>query len=315
MNQILSPQNQPILMRWALSNTLMAFDFDGTLAPIVADPQEAKLPIPTWQALDALARITPVAIVSGRSCASLQARLPDSVRLQVGNHGNEGLPGDSLAAAGRIRVCALWQRQIEESVARTPALQGILLENKGSTLAVHYRHCARPKEAHELLQKLLSDLQPAPRLLGGVMVFNVLPQGSLTKLEALQRLEAYSQCDHLLFVGDDITDEVAFAHAPASWLTIRVGLHARTQARYRVRHPGDVCTLLQQLTQISQQAHRRQASLHRRPVIARAIPPRDELFDPQTWEPLREVRLDEEDEVLPDSAPKIPPIGGIPTAY
>ncbi len=310
MNLLLSQRNLPILLRWSLSNTLMAFDFDGTLAPIVDDPQDARLPIPTWQALDALCRVAPVAVVSGRSCASLQARLPPSVRWQVGNHGNEGLPGDDRAAAGRTRVCALWHRQIEESLSRTPRLQGIQLENKGSTLSVHYRHCVEPQETCGLLQHLLSRLQPRPRLLGGWMVFNLLPAGSLTKLEALHRLQAHARCDHLLFAGDDLTDELAFAQAPAHWLTIRVGMQTPTQARYRVRHPAEVCTLLQHVTQLRHRGQRRLARLQRRSADA-GDGGGDGVLDPQARQPRRMGALDENNQVLSHGAPQVPVVGGV----
>lgn len=314
MNLLLSRRNLPILMRWALSNTLMAFDFDGTLAPMVDDPEEARLPVATWQALDALSRVAPVAVVSGRSCASLAARLPETVRLQVGNHGNEGLPGDAQARAGRARVCALWQSQIREGLSRSPALQGVHLENKGVTLSVHYRHCAQPQQACALLQSLLSRLQPTPHLLGGWLVFNLLPAGSLTKLEALHRLQGQTRCDHVLFAGDDLTDELAFAQAPANWLTVRVGLQVHTQARFRVRHPAEVCTLLMHLTRLRQQGQRRLARLQQRSRRggdngSDGGPSSGGLLDPQTGQAFGATGLHEGNEVFSHRAPQVPAVG------
>jgi trehalose 6-phosphate phosphatase len=257
MNLILSQHLQPVLMRWGMSNTLMAFDFDGTLAPIVDDPANARLPVATWQSLDELAQLADVAVVSGRSCSSLSARLPASVRWQVGNHGNEGLPWHAGDAAAQSRVCLLWQRQIEEALMRHPAMKGVHIENKGMTLAVHHRHCADPVQAEVWLRRLLGSLQPAPQLIPGILVTNVLPPRAHTKLEALQELQGHLGSAHVLFVGDDVTDELAFAQAPASWLTIKVGLGEATRASYRVRHPADVCSLIQRLVQIRHQAQRR----------------------------------------------------------
>lgn len=247
MKMILSHQHLPVLMRWALSDTLMAFDFDGTLAPIVDEPDEAHMDTPTWRALDRLAEVAQVAVVSGRSRASLLARLPASVRYIVGNHGNEGMPGHDPDLGVQTRICQLWQRQLEETISRNPELAGLRLENKGATLSVHHRHCEHPYALVQFLGTALTTLQPSPRLIPGIHVMNVLPPRAVTKREALAALMTDAQCDHLLFVGDDVTDELAFTRAPDSWLTIRVGDEGPSQARYRVRHTADVAALLQRL--------------------------------------------------------------------
>lgn len=67
---------------------------------------------------------------------------------------------------------------------------------------------------------------------------NVLPASSCTKLEALHELQRHLRCDHVLFAGDDVTDELAFAKAPPSWLTVKVGpVTATTHAAYSVPTP------------------------------------------------------------------------------
>jgi len=247
MKMILSHQHLSVLLRWAMSDTLMAFDFDGTLAPIVEEPEDAQMNTPTWRALDRLAETAQVAVVSGRSRASLLARLPASVRYIVGNHGNEGMPGHDPDLAAQSRICQIWQRQLEETVARTPELAGIRLENKGATLSVHHRACTHAQALARLLDTTLPGLQPSPRLIQGIHVMNVLPPRAWTKREALAALMHDARCDHMIFAGDDVTDELAFANAPDNWLTIRVGLEGPSQARFRVRHTADVSALLQRL--------------------------------------------------------------------
>lgn len=265
MKMILSHQHLSVLMRWALSDTLMAFDFDGTLAPIVDDPDDAHMDTPTWRALDKLAEVAQVAVVSGRSRASLLARLPASVRYIVGNHGNEGMPGHDPDLGTQTRISQLWQRQLEETISRNPELAGLRLENKGATLSVHHRQCQHPYALAQFLGVVLPSLQPSPRLIPGIHVMNVLPPRAVTKREALGTLMADAHCDHLLFVGDDVTDELAFTHAPEHWLTIRVGHVGPSQARYRVRHTADVSALLQRLHALRCQPiqHARQSGVRR----------------------------------------------------
>lgn len=70
---LLDPQHRPMLDDWLGPSTLFAFDFDGTLAPIVDDPAEARMSPSTWTQLDRLARLAPVAVVSGRAREDLTA--------------------------------------------------------------------------------------------------------------------------------------------------------------------------------------------------------------------------------------------------
>ena len=88
----------PSCSDWLAGNTLYAFDFDGTLAPIVADPAQARAADRVTRPLAQLARLVPVAVVSGRAQRDLIERLPCEIAYLVGNHGNEGLPEEPDAA-------------------------------------------------------------------------------------------------------------------------------------------------------------------------------------------------------------------------
>src|ERR1035441_6032607 len=90
MEYILSRASRAILARLALNRTLCAFDFDGTLSPIVEHPAQASMRDRTRILLDRLAALYPCVVISGRSRADLLGRL-GSVKLAsvIGNHGAE----------------------------------------------------------------------------------------------------------------------------------------------------------------------------------------------------------------------------------
>lgn len=72
---------------------LCVFDFDGTLSPIVAQPDQARLPLGVRRRLLELSKLASVAIITGRSLADIRPRLEFEPDYTVGNHGIEGIPG------------------------------------------------------------------------------------------------------------------------------------------------------------------------------------------------------------------------------
>jgi len=124
---------------------------------------------------------------------------------------------------------------------------GVVLENKGASLSLHYRLAADRAAAHAAVLERASALEPAPRLMEGKCVLNVLPEGALSKREGLIALMAQCGCTHAVFVGDDVTDEDVFVGAPPAWLTVRVGADRDSAARWFVPAQIDVLRLLQAL--------------------------------------------------------------------
>ena len=87
MQHLFSPKGEAALAALLRLQPLMAFDFDGTLAPIVAHPTDARIPPAVLTRLRALAQRLPVAIVTGRSVADVRARLGFEPHFVIGNHG------------------------------------------------------------------------------------------------------------------------------------------------------------------------------------------------------------------------------------
>jgi trehalose 6-phosphate phosphatase len=239
---LLSAVGEAELATLATARSLYAFDFDGTLAPIVASPDQARITAPMSRLLVALARQAPVAVISGRSRSDLRMRLPGDFFHIIGNHGNES-EAEFADGLEQRRLVATWRRQLE-ALLSGPASQGILIEDKGLSLSLHYRLATDRDQARSAVSKAIEQLTPAPLLIGGKMVINLLPQTARTKLEALQELATREQARRVLFVGDDDTDELVFERAPREWITVRVAHWNGSRARYFLHQQPNVTVLL-----------------------------------------------------------------------
>jgi len=242
MKNILAAGNQEILAQAAWTHLLLAFDFDGSLAPIVANREDAVMRPRTRDLMHALCDLYPCAVISGRSRADVEARL-DGANLKhiIGNHGLE--PGAELGA--------FEQEMSEAHEELTRVLRGatgVDIEDKRYSLAVHYRRCRSKPAARKLIRDAVASLQRPMRLIPGKLVINVVPLRAPDKGEALLRLRALEQADVALYLGDDVTDEDVFKiHQPGRLLSIRVGQSQRSQAEYFVRAQRDVDALLARL--------------------------------------------------------------------
>jgi trehalose 6-phosphate phosphatase len=241
-----SPEGQEALRRLAADHTLFAFDFDGTLAPIVSRPDQARAAIGVRQRLAQLAQRVPVAVISGRSLADLRPRIPSEIRLCVGNHGSEGAT-EEADAKGMRKVCRAWVAQLNEWLKEPGSDPGIVVEDKGLTLSVHFRLARDRERAAQRLAELVPRLEPAPRVIGGKLVLNLLPPKARTKFEALVELAQREAVGRVLFVGDDETDELVFAQAPKHWTTVRVDLNRASRADFFVHQQSEVAIVLDQL--------------------------------------------------------------------
>jgi len=223
---------------------LMAFDFDGTLAPIVARPDNARISIAVATRLKALSARLPVAIVTGRAVADVRERLGFEPQFIIGNHGAEGTA--SPATAG-VRADVL-DRLRDTLTAHADVLQaaGVAVEDKGLSLALHYRLSRDRERAQALITDLLQPEPAGLRIFAGKMVVNAVPADAPDKAQAVHALVAQLGAAAAFFAGDDVNDEPVFASAPAHWFTLRVGREApASQARFCLEGPQEMAMLLE----------------------------------------------------------------------
>lgn len=245
MKPILARAERAVLEQFAWSRVLLAFDFDGTLAPIVDEPHLARMRRSTRARLVEVALRYPCSVLSGRARADVARRLEGVPLVEVvGNHGVE-----STRAMGRAatftRVTHRWTQSLRESLADAP---GVEIENKGPSLAIHYRKSRRRRDARLRIERSVAALEGARRVIPGKLVVNVLPEGAPHKGIALRKIRADIGADTAIYVGDDVTDEDVFAlDEPGRLLSIRVGRDARSAAPYYLRSQAAIDDLLDRL--------------------------------------------------------------------
>jgi trehalose 6-phosphate phosphatase len=238
LKDILSRHNREILQQYAWSNVLLAFDYDGTLAPIVSDPGKAAMRDETRRLLVEVAIRYPCIVVSGRVQSDARGWLRGIPLQQViGNHGVEPWQ----ATPPLMAEVKHWAPRLARRLA---GLRGVWIEDKNYSLAVHYRRSREKKKALAAILDAAARLGPA-RLIGGKQVVNILPERAPHKGLALLRERDRLGCDTALYLGDDVTDEDVFGlDQPGRLLAIRVGNKGVSLASYCLRSQAAVDELL-----------------------------------------------------------------------
>jgi trehalose 6-phosphate phosphatase len=224
----------------ATPRLLVASDFDGTLAPIVNNPADAR-PLPgAADALIALAGLpsTTVALVSGRALSTLRelSSMPPPVHL-VGSHGAEFDSGFSHDIDRE-----LLERITAELTAIAANRPGVTVEPKPASVALHVRN-ASAADGRAALDAALAAAQAWDAELTegkAVLEFAVI---STDKGEAIDIIRDRDDATAVVFFGDDVTDEKAFRRMRDGDVGVKVG-PGDTLARFRVESPEDVETAL-----------------------------------------------------------------------
>lgn len=227
---------------------LVASDFDGTVAPIVSNPADAR-PLPAAaEALAALAALssTSAALISGRALRDLRvlSGAPADVHL-VGSHGSEFDAGflDAIDESAKTLLA-----QIEQSMsALAERYPGATIETKPVSVAFHVRNAA-PEHAQRALDEALNAVQDWDvHVTEGkaVLEFAVI---DTDKGAAIEQLRHGTDASAVVFFGDDVTDEKAFSRLTDDDIGVKVG-PGQSLARYRVDSPDDVANALRFLAQ------------------------------------------------------------------
>ncbi len=177
-------------------------DFDGTLAPIVPRPEAARLATGARPVLRRLAAAYGlVAVVSGRPTDDLKSRIGVAGVHCVGLYGLDATPPTSA-----LRDAVPQARLIAEPVA------GAWVEDKGATVAVHYRQSPNRADARIALRAALEELAASSALvLGeGKMVFELFAAGALGKGTVVQHMALERDLGALMVAGDDLADLDSF---------------------------------------------------------------------------------------------------------
>jgi trehalose 6-phosphate phosphatase len=242
-HKILSSEGKSRLEELVRHRTLYAFDYDGTLCPIVSHPKDACMSDETSRLLSSLASRAPAAVLTGRSLADIRTRVRSEHITLIGNHGAEsGAAGFDPAPLQKI--ASTWLNTL-----RLTCPQGVMIEDKGISLSLHFRNVANQEAAYLKLKKLVSQLEPSPRVIEGKLVLNLLPGESPDKGQALLGLMSQYRCERALFVGDDVTDEDVFRLHDERILGVRVGCSSLSKASHYLESQSDIDALFAILLQ------------------------------------------------------------------
>ena len=186
----------------------LLLDFDGTLAPIVSRPQDARLLDGARELIEALRdRLGVVAFISGRGLRDVRERVGVPGLAYAGNHGMEiQRVGEEPAVAEAVSA---WRPALDEyaagQAADPAAVPGVEIEDKGATLSVHWRNAPDPGAAHAWLEgpRAAAARDAGLAVTWGRMVMEVRPPTAIDKGTAARELVAAAGARAALHIGDD----------------------------------------------------------------------------------------------------------------
>ncbi len=233
-------------------------DYDGTLTPIAARPEQAVLPEGTRAVLERLAGLCPVALVSGRDLATLRRLVALEGVTFAGEHGFDIRHPD-----GRLEQPPEVVELVPEIDAIERALRGalddleaLIFERKRFSLAIHYRHLAGSHlgRLREAVEAQLAR-HPQVKAMHGKKVFELQPAIDWNKGRAvlsLMSVEGIGAESLPIFLGDDVTDETAFERLRGRGLCVVLeGEEDReTAATLRLSDPDEVRVYLERLCRL-----------------------------------------------------------------
>lgn len=235
------------------NQVLFCFDYDGTLTPIVEDYEKAFFPEDMRDVLKQVASKMPVAVVSGRDIKFIQKHVNLSEVYFAGSHGfeiegPEGYAYEVEEGKQLLPVLDAVEQRLRDDFAKT---EGVEVERKKYAIAVHYRQVPEESiaEVEEIVARVLGD-NPKVKKGEGKKVMEIKPNIDWHKGKAVETLasklsnKAGDSC-MAFYIGDDITDEDAFA-ALKDGCGILVGSHGdQTYADYRLESVAEVKELLE----------------------------------------------------------------------
>lgn len=236
---------------------LLLLDYDGTLTPIVETPKKAVISKETKELLQRLSKNSHCAlgIISGRALEDIKNTVGIKDIIYAGNHGLE-IEGPKIKFESHVspRLKSVIRNIAEELSKRLSSINGILLEDKGLTLSIHYRLV--DKKDMPALETILFEVANPYTLRGkikinsGKKVYEITPSVQWDKgkvalwLMARQQFASGENKVLPVYIGDDVTDEDAFKALKRKGLTIFVGGPGKSSADYYLKDAQEVARFL-----------------------------------------------------------------------
>ncbi len=200
-----------------LRECAILLDIDGTILDIAPAPREVRVPSTLRQTLARLDKLTggALALVSGRPLRDIDLIFAPLRLAAIGGHGAEMRP---VSGGARLERAKALNTELKRNLAALIELgPGILLEDKGYSLALHYRLASdREPELRAAVGAVCARMPPGSvEILPGKLVIEVKPAGVNKALAVSELMRQAPFADrHPIFVGDDTTDEPVFGVIP-----------------------------------------------------------------------------------------------------
>jgi len=223
-------------------------DYDGTLTPIVSRPELALCPSEVKRYLEKLRDLSGIylAIISGRSIEDVREKVGVPGIVYVGNHGLEienpaGRHKKILASARKKELKRITQN-LQNSLKEIP---GILFEDKGPILSVHYRNAHQKffTQVPQIVEAELEQWRNRWKMASGKKVLEIRPNINFNKGKAVKEILKTFPCQQLLpiYLGDDQTDEDAFRVLKGQGISVFVGMgKLSSEADFFLKSPDEV---------------------------------------------------------------------------
>lgn len=254
--------NENLFNQFSQKKPALFFDYDGTLSPIVSQPEDAILSENMRETIVKLAKTYPVAIVSGRDLRDIQQLVSLDHLIYAGSHGYhiEGPDGLYLENEEAQKVLPLLNRleaELKEDLERK--IDGSKIDRKKFAIAVHYRNVNETyiQQIKTHVQRIVYNYDNL-KLGAGKCILEIKPNIEWHKGKAVYWLlgKLGFEKDEVLpvYFGDDITDEDAFRVIVDEGVSILVGEHDEpTAAHYRLENVEELELFLQKLINQPQQ--------------------------------------------------------------
>ncbi|CAH8281631.1 unnamed protein product [Eruca vesicaria subsp. sativa] len=251
---------------------VMFLDYDGTLSPIVDDPDKAFMSSKMRRTVKKLAKCFPTAIVTGRCIDKVYNFVKLAELYYAGSHGMDIKgPAKGFSRHKRVKQSLLYQPASDylpmidevciQLLEKTKSIRGVIVENHKFSASVHFR-CVDEKKWSELVLQVRSVLEKYPKLKlsQGRMVFEIRPVIDWNKGKALEFLLeslGFGNSNNVfpVYIGDDRTDEDAFKmlRDRGEGFGILVSKFPKdTDASYSLQDPSEVMNFLRRLVEWKQ---------------------------------------------------------------
>jgi len=231
-------------------------DYDGTLTPIVSDPEKALLSDINHSTISKLAALIPVAVISGRDRANVASKIEIDSLIYAGSHGYDitGPNGIDMQYGPGQEILPLLDKAESNLKSKLVNIPGAVVERKKYAIAVHYRNV---DEAYvdEVKRVVNNEIDQHPKLKEGLgkKIIELKPDLDWHKGKALDwildKLDLKSDRFVPVFIGDDVTDEDALEVLKDNGIGIIVGNHDETTyANYILEDTDEVAEFLHLLS-------------------------------------------------------------------